>query len=80
MKATIRLILVATVLIAGTLLIHNRPVSGQTLTCIDCVELCLLENCGFDQDPACVAANTDPCTQGCPECQQSANHDRARTR
>jgi hypothetical protein len=41
------------------------PEALPSLTCSNCVSLCLLQRCGFSEPPACVNANLAGCQAHC---------------
>jgi hypothetical protein len=48
--------------------VAHRPPAAPVETrwsCSDCISVCLLEACGFVQDPQCVNDNYGSCQAGC---------------
>jgi len=41
------------------------PFAPLAFNCSDCISLCIFQQCGFFEDPQCVADNYGPCSQAC---------------
>ena len=54
-------------LAAAVAVAQRPPIAGQQtrLSCSDCISVCILQQCGFDQDPQCTADAYGPCQDQC---------------
>lgn len=44
---------------------RRPPFAPLAFNCSDCISLCIFQQCGFFEDPQCVADNYGPCSQAC---------------
>jgi hypothetical protein len=59
----IRLFLALVAVLAASLTLTSR--AHADISCSDCISLCILSQCGFVQDPACVDASYPGCAADC---------------